>query len=248
MRFSNALLPLCLHLLIRTKAATPADNITHEESWSFLVMTDIHAFTPFSFNPDNETEPVWIESKKILKGIKQEYGGELVMMTGDSASYGGMSNQKIVDKLGISGIATEESIYKAGLNCYKTVRKLFRTAGYDTLLATVGDHEIGGNGGFVVSGSKSKLSTVPAYRKAFGDGYNRDDGGWYRYNKPIGNVSPRPLGTTYEDTSFAYRHKNVLFITVDSFKLVGDGDSNYIDRTKGEGIWRRRRNYLRCIW
>jgi len=115
------------------------------------------------------------------------------------------------------------------------VRKLFSTASYDTLLATVGDHEIGGNSGFVVSGPRSKLSTVPAYRKAFGDGYNRDDGGLFLFNQLIGNVSPRPLGTTYEDTSFAYRHKNALFATVDAFKLVGDGDSNYIDRAKGFG-------------
>ena len=92
------------------------------------------------------------------------------MMPGDSNSYGGMSNQQIVDKLGISVITKEESIYEAGLNCYKSVRKLFSTAGYDTLLATVGDHEIGGNGGFRVSGPKSKLSTVPEYRKAFADG------------------------------------------------------------------------------
>jgi len=157
------------------------------------------------------------------------------MMPGDSNSYGPLSNQQIVDKLGISGITTEDSIYLAGLNCYKTVRKLFRKAGYDTLLATVGDHEIGGNEGFVISGGKSKLSTVPAYRKAFADGYNRYADGWYRYNKPIGNVSPRPVGTTFEGTSFAYRHKNALFVTVDAFKLVGDGDSNYIDRTKGFG-------------
>ena len=64
---------------------------------------------------------------------------------------------------------------------------------------------------------------------------HRDDGGLFLFNQPIGNVSPRPLGTTYEDTSFTYRHKNALFVTVDAFKLVGDGDSNYIDRTKGLG-------------
>jgi len=157
------------------------------------------------------------------------------MMPGDSNSYGPLSNQQIVDKLGISGITTEESIYEAGCNCNKSVRKLFSTAGYDTLLPTVGDHEIGGNEDFVVSGGKSKLLTVPEYRKAFGDGYNRDDGGLFLFNQPIGNVNPRTVGTTYEDTSFAYRHKNAFFVTVDAFKLVGDGDSNYIDRTKGFG-------------
>jgi len=77
---------------------------------------------------------------------------------------------------------------------------------------------VGGNGGFDVSSPKSKLSTVPAYRKAFADGYNIDDGGLFRFNLPIGNISPRPpLGTAYEGTSFAYRHKNALFITVDAF-------------------------------
>ena len=237
MRLSNSLLFLSLYLPIRTsKAADRADNVTHDESWSFLVMADIHTFTPFSFNPDTtKLGTVWKESIKILKSVKKEYGGELVMMPGDSNSYGPLTNQQIVERLGISGYTTEQSIYEAGLNCYKAVRQLFRKAGYGTLLATVGDHELGGNEGFVISGGRSKLPTVPAYRKAFGRGYNKYAGGGYRYNEPIGKIKLRPLGTTYEDTSFAYRHNNALFVTVDAFKLMDDGNSNYIDRTKGFG-------------
>ena len=56
------------------------------------------------------------------------------------------------------------------------------------------------------------------FRQAFASGFNiNPDGGRFRYDKPIGEAASRPLGTKYEGTSFAYQHKNVLFVTVDAF-------------------------------
>ena len=50
------------------------------------------------------------------------------------------------------------------------------------------------------------------------------------------NGSPaRPFGTMFEGSSFAYRHKNALFISVDAFRLVDNGKGNYIDRKYGLG-------------
>ncbi len=51
----------------------------------------------------------------------------------------------------------------------------------------------------------------------------------------IGNVDPTPYGTDFEYTSFAYKHKNALFITVDVFNKVSNPDHNYIDRENGLG-------------
>jgi len=40
---------------------------------------------------------------------------------------------------------TTEVIALAGKNCYSTIRNLFESVGYNTILTTIGDHEIGGN-------------------------------------------------------------------------------------------------------
>lgn len=90
-----------------------------------------------------------------------------------------------------------------------------------------------------VTEKNSKLNTIPALRKAFEDGYNRNEMGEYIFDDRVyfGNSSwpSRPVGTDYEGTSFAYVHKNVLFVTVDAFMQVTDGLENYIDRETGRG-------------
>ena len=58
-----------------------------EEPFSFVVMSDIHGFTPLSFKPFDNSTKIWIESERILKNIKNNYGGgEFVVMPGDSTS------------------------------------------------------------------------------------------------------------------------------------------------------------------
>jgi hypothetical protein len=58
----------------------------------------------------------------------------------------------------------------------------------------------------------------PQFRGAFAKELNiNPDGGRFLYSEPIGKAASRPLGTKYENTSYAYRHKNVLFVTLDAF-------------------------------
>ena len=54
----------------------------------------------------------------------------------------------------------------------------------------------------------------------------------FKYTDPIGNANSRPLGTIYEDTSYAYVHKNALFITIDVYHVL---EENYFSRKQGQG-------------
>jgi len=205
------------------------------EDWSFMVLADFHGSNQYTNYPlqDGQTD----EKVETIRSIGQTYGGELALLPGDSNSYGGKPTQEFVDKFGGT---PEEAVYQGAYNCYTSVRKMFGMAGYKTLLAAVGDHEIGGNKGFVkVTEKNSKLNTIPALRKAFEDGYNRNQMGEYIVDERIyfGNASwpSRPVGTDYEGTSFAYIHKNVLFVTVDAFMQVTDDYENYIDKETGRG-------------
>lgn len=77
-----------------------------------------------------------------------------------------------------------------------------------------------------------KVDGIPSFRESFSRELN------YREDVPIinidsvGNATSRPLGTKFENTSFAHIHKNALFVTVDAFHDTG---SDYFDREKSEG-------------
>jgi len=210
----------------------------NEESFSFVVMADIHDFAPFSFNPFNNTSlPTWIVGESILKNIKDNFGGgEFVVMVGDGASYGSMTNAEISTKLG-GQLPYSDAVYQMSVNCHSSTKALFQAAGFNTLLPTVGDHELGGNAGFFFSVDRSKLSTVPDYRQAYVDGFFREgqQTGEYIFTDTIAGAPSRPFGTPFEGSSFAYRFKNLVVISVDAFKLVGNGRANYIDREQGFG-------------
>ena len=224
---------LWIYLLSTLSTAVSAN----EESFSFVVMADIHSLTPFSFDPFNTSSPTWIVGESILKNIKDNFGGgEFVVMVGDGASYGGMTNAEISAKLG-GQLPYSNAVYQMGVNCHSSTKALFQAAGFDTLLPTVGDHELGGNNGFFVSRVRSKLSTVPDYRQAYVDGFFREgqQTGEYLFTDTIAGAPSRPFGTPFEGSSFAYRFKNLVVISVDAFKLVGNGLANYIDREQGFG-------------
>ena len=99
-----------------------------------------------------------------------------------------------------------------------------------------------GNSGFRVRGSKSKFGTVSSYLRAYvNGGFNRNetDDGEYLFTDPIGapitGAPARPCGTPFEGSSFAYIFRNVLVISFDAFRTVGNGDANYIDKIHGCG-------------
>eukprot|EP00554_Chaetoceros_debilis_P001937 CAMPEP_0194096130 /NCGR_PEP_ID=MMETSP0149-20130528/57183_1 /TAXON_ID=122233 /ORGANISM="Chaetoceros debilis, Strain MM31A-1" /LENGTH=1139 /DNA_ID=CAMNT_0038782097 /DNA_START=91 /DNA_END=3507 /DNA_ORIENTATION=+ len=208
-----------------------------DSSWRFLVIADIHGMTAFSYGnlTHNQETNAWNEQLRVLSQINNDYGGELVVLPGDVSSYGGVELEDLIEDLG-GNLSPEEAVYQAGRNCFNGTREIFQHAGYDTVIASVGDHEIGGNEGFRPFGKKSKLHTLPNARLAFGDGFNRDGEGEFIFHQPLfGNIPSRPFGTPYTNTSFAHVHKNALFVTVDAFELVGDGLYDYIDVEHGFG-------------
>ncbi len=200
------------------------------EPWSFLVFADFHGTNSFSFEDEGSIQE-WDEKAFTLRSIKETYGGELVLLPGDVNSYGKLTIQDYADRY--ENIPITRAVYSSGYRCYTRVRQLFGEAGFPTILAGPGDHELGGNRGFV-TGKHSKLDTIPSLRQAFADGFNSNGNAdeHFIFNESIGAADSRPMGTVYQGTSFAYRYKNVLFVTVDAFEIVGE---NYIDKDIGTG-------------
>lgn len=184
-----------------------------EESWRFLCLADWHWAEKYIFEDPNAPTPAMVEDVATVKMLKKQYGGELIMLPGDS-NGGRWTRPKFINSH-FPGSTPQEAVLEAGRRCYSGMINSFRKGGYSTLLMAVGDHEIGDNPwrpGSDVS------QCLPQFREAFAKEFNvQSDGGAFAYEAPIGAAASRPLGTAYEQTSYAYRHKNVLFITLDVF-------------------------------
>ena len=186
-------------------------TVRAEEPWRFITLADWHLaelyVQPNRF-PGGEEQNV-----AGLKMLKENYGGELVMLPGDS-NGGHWDTDQFIQSFK-PGLTPAEAILQAGELCYTGMVDAFNEAGYSTLLMAVGDHEVGDNpwpAGTAVSKHQAE------FREAFAKVFNvNPDGGQFIYDKPIGEAASRPLGTKYETTSYAYQHKNVLFVTVDAF-------------------------------
>jgi hypothetical protein len=182
-----------------------------EEPWRFITLADWHLaelyVQPNRFPGGKE------QNVAGLKMLKAQYGGELVMLPGDS-NGGHWDTEEFIERFNPK-LTPAESILQAGALCYTGMVGAFNEAGYSMLLMAVGDHELGDNPwppGTAVSKHQAE------FREAFANVFNiNPDNGEFIYDKPIGEAASRPLGTKYETTSFAYQHKNVLFVTVDAF-------------------------------
>ena len=182
-----------------------------EEPWRFLTLADWH-LAEIYVQPDKYAEGIATVADG-LKMLKANYGGELVMLPGDS-NVGHWDTKQFIKSFNPK-LTPAESILQAGELCYSGMVNTFKDAGYSKLLMAVGDHELGDNPwppGTAVS------ECQPQFREAFASVFNiNPDDGQFVYDKPIGEAASRPLGTKYETTSFAYQYKNVLFVTVDAF-------------------------------
>ncbi|VGO19760.1 LamG-like jellyroll fold domain-containing protein [Pontiella sulfatireligans] len=207
-----------------------AISVVHaEKPWRFLLLSDWHSAEKYT---QSEKNPSWLadavaEDVATVKMFKENYGGELILMPGDS-NGGHWDTPKFI-KQNFPGASPEESVKKAGHLCYSGMIDAFRDGGYSKLIMAVGDHEMGDNP-WPAGSDVSRCQ--PQFREAFAKEFNMNPvGGRFLYEKPIGKTASRPLGTPYENTSYAYRHKNVLFITVDAFhqedpdKKIGDEGS-----------------------
>ncbi len=186
-------------------------TVRAEEPWRFINLADWHAAEIYV--QPNIFPGMAEQNLASLKMLKDNYGGELIMMPGD-ACRGHWDTDQFIKSFNPK-LTPAEAILQAGDLCYTGMVDAFNEAGYSKLLMTVGDHEVGDNpwpAGTAVSRHQAE------FRQAFAKGFNINrDGGKFKYDKPIGKAPSRPLGTKYEGTSFAYQHKNVLFVTVDAF-------------------------------
>lgn len=195
-------------------AAESNTSANKDKTWRFISVADWHLAEKYIMGERHkEFEGAVDENIATLKWMKSNYGGDLMILPGDS-NGGHWDTPKFIKKFN-SKLTAEQAILQAGKLCYDGMIDTFQRGGYSNLLMAVGDHEVGDNP-WPVGSDVSRYQ--PQFRESFAKAFNySSDGTQFKYSEKIGSAEPRPLGTKYEDTSYAYQHKNALFITMDVF-------------------------------
>ena len=105
------------------------------------------------------------------------------------------------------------AVEAAGAHYYPIWLRRFTDFGITNVVPALGDHEIGDNN-WNPGGDRARL--VGDYKRVFVEELLLDRGGNHRF-------ALRPFGTPHEDTAFAFRHRDVLFVTVDVFRIDDPG-------------------------
>mmetsp|Transcript_9756 Transcript_9756/g.18332 ORF Transcript_9756/g.18332 Transcript_9756/m.18332 type:complete len:962 (-) Transcript_9756:1208-4093(-) len=195
----------------------PDTKVSFHAGWRFIVLTDWHSAEKYVFGGHNIFSQRDIEQDiKVIDYLSKTYGGEFVMIAGDtnSGAWTRESFQKRLSNDVGRQMTPSEIVLEAGRRCYGGMLHSFRLGGYAKVLLAHGDHEAGDNP-WKAGDIKSILQ--PEYRKTLGDQLNMDYNQKSRYDGMIGNVPARPMNSTFTDTTYAYIHKNALVVTVDPF-------------------------------
>ncbi|NQY62802.1 MAG: metallophosphoesterase [Alteromonadaceae bacterium] len=184
------------------------------DSWRFISLADWHWGEKYVMGNRKQGFEADVEDNiATLKWMKQGFGGELILLPGDS-NTGHWGMPKFIKKFN-ANLSPKQAILQAGKRSYAGMIDTFQRGGYDKLIMAVGDHEVGDNP-WPVASDVSKYQAE--FRESFANAFNYStDGSTFKYSDKIGSADSRPLGTIYENTSYAYQHKNVLFVTMDVF-------------------------------
>jgi hypothetical protein len=201
-------------------------------AWRFIVLADWHGAEGFARDTSKNTDN-YKEKLNAFTFLKQNYGGEVMVLPGDTQN-GKWYEKKYIQQF-YKGQSPQQAVLKSGNKCYPTMVEMFAESGYKKLLVSTGDHEYGGNGW---GPADPKTHANAQYRYTFGNGFNFNPVTKnFRYKTKIGNVKPFPAGTEFETTSYAVRHNNALFVTVDAFFVTGlNAHWDRQNGTGGEGV------------
>lgn len=111
------------------------------------------------------------------------------------------------------------AVEAAAAHYYPIWLRRFTDYGITNVIPCIGDHELGDNN-WSPGGDRARL--VPDYKRVFVEELLTENG-QHRFTM-------RPFGTPYEDTTYAFVHQNVLFVTVDEFRM-DDPSTRLDDRT-----------------
>ncbi|MCU0379110.1 MAG: metallophosphoesterase [Bacteroidales bacterium] len=187
----------------------PLTGFSQGNSWSFASYPDFHS-GDWDLREDINPE-AFSDQHKVIADIAS-FNPEFLLLTGDMIGGMWLNNEQLRKKYGAEE-DIKEFIHSCAAICYEGVNSRFAEHGLK-VYGCVGDHEIGDQNWEVNS---IKSLAVRYFKEAFASAYTLGSNGESLFTGFIGAVPQRPAGTPYENTSYAFIHKNVMVVTVDIF-------------------------------
>lgn len=119
-------------------------EVAYDTFWRFIVLSDWHSAEKYVFS---EQKSDIRQDKIVISYISETYGGDFVMIPGDT-NNGGWTKKSFMEKFTeFTGMDLDfkDIVLRAGHNCYTGMLKSFRLSGYSRVLLAHGDHEAGDN-------------------------------------------------------------------------------------------------------
>jgi len=116
-----------------------------EDAWSFIVLADPHIAETFASKEEAHPWYQYSFAKHLesVKSIKQNYGGDLLLIPGDTNSGKWYRRSFARDLLNDASLTPSEAVAIGSRGCYGALKKIFSQGGYDNLMVAIGDHELG---------------------------------------------------------------------------------------------------------
>jgi hypothetical protein len=165
----------------------------------------------------NGISPQMAATYDLLVGEISTFNPQFFIVAGDLIN-GRWSTSATLDMFDADTRNRVTAINNAADIYFGWYRQLFGRFGISTILAAVGDHEIGDDPWPVAS---EKALHVQTMKQAFG----RNMVDTLGLPTQINGADSRPYGTPYEYGSYAYQHQNLLVLSIDVIRQV---DANTI--------------------
>ena len=227
---------LCLTMTLGWSSyTTPA---LCEESWTFVSIpdfmnADIGTLAGYPGFPDGGKDSTTAGFEATLAFYLDAIAAEnpdMVMVAGDLVEGEWHHDTTGRNIFGTYGTHAERelSLDNAANLYYGHWVDRFTSRGLNNVYPAVGDHELGDND-WPVNSNRGRL--VPNFKDAFARHFTRNSLGQTLYGGTINGASARPIGTPFEDTSYAVQNKNLLLVSVDVFRQ--DDPSVKLDNRTG---------------
>lgn len=213
-------------------------SATAEESWKFVSIpdfmnADIGTLVGYPGFPDggkDSTTPGFEATLAFYLDAIAAEQPEMVLVAGDLVEgewHRDSTGRNIFGTYG-SHAEREVSLDNAANLYYGQWLERFTSRGLNNVYAAIGDHELGDND-WGTGSNRARL--VPNFKDAFARHFTQDDQGQSLFAGKINGVDARPVGTPYENTSYAVKTNNVLLVTLDVFRQ--DSPSTKLDNRTG---------------
>jgi hypothetical protein len=194
-------------------AAPPDPDAAETPVWTFVSypdflnadIGDVSALTALR----NSTNPAYETAIAYVLDTMAAENPDFVMVAGDLVNGHWYADADGVQVFGPVGTLEEKAaaVTTAADLYYSQWKERFAARGLP-VYAAVGDHDIGDNDW---AAGSAKAFLVPTYKEQWAKQFTLDASGAPLYDA-------RPVGTPFEHTAYAVRHKNVLIVTVDVFR------------------------------